>query len=365
MRVCAIVSCYNESDILRETISSLIKEGVDVYVLDNNSTDSSLEIAERYLNKGVIGFERISFSENGREVYNWAGILNRKELLAKSLGYDWYIHADADEVRVSPWENLTLSEAIARVDQEGFNLINFKLFNFRLHEELIGHDDVFSNMTMYSNAENYNSVQLKAWKADLSLDLVQSGGHRAMLNNSKIYPVRFILKHYPIRSLDQGVRKINAERKSRYCISDRKREWHVQYDHFSSSDEQLKKELFWSKCDLKSFRLDVVRDELRIESEMILSCTERYKKFIGVVRGEDFYKSVIHHEFNENENEEFDLGLDVFNDLIDAIKNSSDDEDNLENLLLELPIELSKVLNVEAAMKFLEGDPWLFENIQT
>ena len=96
MRVCAIVSCYNESDILGETISSLIKEGVDVYVLDNNSTDSCLEIAESYLNKGVIGFERISFSENGREVYNWAGILNRKELLAKSLGYDWYIHAEQE-----------------------------------------------------------------------------------------------------------------------------------------------------------------------------------------------------------------------------------------------------------------------------
>lgn len=363
MRVCAIVSCYNESDILGETISSLIKEGVDVYVLDNNSTDSCLKIAESYLNKGVIGFEKISFSENGCEVYNWAGILNRKELLAKSLGYDWYIHADADEVRVSPWENLTLSEAIARVDQEGFNLINFKLFNFRLHEELLGHDDVFSNMTMYSNAENYNSVQLKAWKADSSLDLVQSGGHRALLNNSKIYPVRFILKHYPIRSLDQGVRKINTERKSRYSISDRKRKWHVQYDHFSSADEQLKKELFWSERDLKCFILDVVRDELRFESEMILSWTERYKKFIGVSRDDDFYKSVIQQEFNENEKDKFDLSFDVFNEIIDDIKISSDDENDFKNLLHELPIELSKIIKVEAGLKLLEGDPWLFENI--
>ncbi len=361
MRICAIVSCYNESDILGETISSLIKEGVDVYVLDNNSTDSCLNIAESYINKGVIGFERISFLENGREVYNWAGILNRKESLAKSLGYDWYIHADADEVRLSPWGNFSLSEAIERVDREGFNLINFKLFNFRLYDGLSGHDDILNNMTMYSNAENYNSVQLKAWKSDLSLDLVQSGGHRALLNDAKIYPIRFILKHYPIRSLEQGVRKINSERKSRYSISDRKRDWHVQYDHFSSSVEILKKELFWSKCDLKSFKLDDVRDQLRIESEIISSWTENYKKFIGISRSDAFYNAVIHQEFDGKE--KLDFSFDVFNELIDDIKNSSDDEDGFKNLLMELPIELSKILRVEAGLKLLEGEPWLFENI--
>lgn len=361
MKVCAIVSCYNESDILGETISSLIKEGVDVYVLDNNSTDSCLEIAESYLNKGVIGFEKISFSENGREVYNWAGILTRKELLAKSLGYDWYIHADADEVRVSPWENLTLSEAIARVDQEGFNLINFKLFNFRLFDDALTHELVSHRLTKYSDAEGYNQMQIKAWKAHSEVDLVSHGGHKAMIQNPKVYPMRFILKHYPIRSLEQGVRKINNERKSRFSIDDRKKNWHIQYDHYSVSPESLKSELLWPEKELKCFILK--EEQLVIKKEMMFSLKwlDNNADKLNQKRGASFYFNYSKNLYDDCIYSEVEI-VEILNELIALLY---DDVALFVNLIDSMVDGhyLLRILKLDAALNFLEGYPKLLEHL--
>ena len=44
-RVCAIMSAYNEADVIHESIQKLIQQEVDVYLLDNGSTDETVEIA--------------------------------------------------------------------------------------------------------------------------------------------------------------------------------------------------------------------------------------------------------------------------------------------------------------------------------
>jgi len=45
-----------------------------------------------------------------------------------------------------------------------------------------------------------------------------------------VFPVRFVLRHYPIRSQAHGERKVFAERRPRYAEQERALGWHVQYD---------------------------------------------------------------------------------------------------------------------------------------
>ncbi|MFC6777079.1 glycosyltransferase family 2 protein [Methylobacterium gregans] len=96
MRVVAILASHNEEVYVRACLDTYIAQGVEVYLIDNDSTDRTVEIARTYLGRGLIGIER--FPRNG--TYEWLPILRRKEEIADAIRADWYIHADMDEIRL-------------------------------------------------------------------------------------------------------------------------------------------------------------------------------------------------------------------------------------------------------------------------
>ena len=109
-RVIAIVSAFNEEDIISSVIGHLVEGGVEVYLLENHSTDGTVDQAKQWLNRGLIHIE--AFPENGEatpglpRTFDWTGILSRKQTLASQLKADWFIHHDADEIREGPWPGL-------------------------------------------------------------------------------------------------------------------------------------------------------------------------------------------------------------------------------------------------------------------
>jgi hypothetical protein len=252
IRACAILATYNEADIIGESVRKLIAGGVDVFVIDNGSTDRSVEILAPLVGRGVVDIRTVRFHEDGREIYDWTAILRLKETLSRELGFDWYLHVDADEIRYAPWPHLSLREGLDRVDRSGYNLVNFKLFNFRLTEDLAASDDFERDMPEYSAGEYFNQYQVKAWKAHREIDIAGFGGHIARRPDARIFPVRFIHKHYPVRSLAHGRRKILQERKQRFSQAEKQRGWHVQYDQVADVQPQ---DVFWSRDKLARFDL--------------------------------------------------------------------------------------------------------------
>lgn len=258
------MTSYNEGDIIDESIAGLTSQGIDVFLVDNNSSDSTCLKASRFLAKGLIKVQVIEFLENGKPVYSWMELLKMKEKISCELDYDWYIHVDADEIRYPPWPNLNLSEAISRVDKAGYNLINFKLFDFRC-TNLAGVPEKFEEgLQFYSTPEPYNQKQVKAWKRSSQIDLHSSGGHFAQVPNPKVFPVRFILKHYPLRNVAQAKKKILTDRKSRFATAERRMGWHVQYDGYESENDIARK-LVWDKSVLTEFSLLHEQAELLAE----------------------------------------------------------------------------------------------------
>jgi hypothetical protein len=232
--VVAIVSAYNEEDIVAQAIGHLVDQGVHVYLLDHASTDDTVNEAKPYLGRGLLEIETLPSPGAGtppdaRE-FTWEAILRRKEALARDLDADWFIHHDADEFRESPWAGIRLRDAIQRVDHLGYNAIDFEVFNFLpTHDRFQRGDDVREAFTFYESPRDCDRLQVKSWRKVAPVDLVSTGGHDAAFEGRRVFPIRFILRHYPIRSQAHGERKVFRERRPRFA-PEHTRGWHIQYD---------------------------------------------------------------------------------------------------------------------------------------
>ena len=237
-KVTAIISAHNEGDVIYHVIGDLIHQGISVYLLDHRSTDNTVSEASPWLGKGLLHIETFPddshYAEENKSLYIWRDILKRKTELAAQLDADWFIHADADEFRESPWPGLTLRESFYVVDRLGYNAIDFELLNFRpIDNSFKPGKDVREFLKHYEGFEDYNTRQVKAWKnLRLQIDLITSGGHDICFEGRNVFPVRFIHRHYPIRSRrSTGFRRFSTKEKIGSCDKERSMAWHIQYDH--------------------------------------------------------------------------------------------------------------------------------------
>ena len=131
LRPLAIMSCFNEEDVLEEVIEHWIAQGCDLHVLDNWSTDRSWPILQaaaarlgRHLTTERFPAER---PENG----SWRDILSAKEDIAFCHKGRWIISTDADEIRRSPFPPFCIADALQLVAAGGWNRVDFTVLNYR------------------------------------------------------------------------------------------------------------------------------------------------------------------------------------------------------------------------------------------
>ena len=207
MRVMAIVAAYNERRFIEPCLRHLDDHGVDAYLIDNESTDDTVERAERWLGRNLAGIESFSRREDG--IYDWRSLLTRKEELTRELNADWFIHLDPDEVRLPPTRGQTLAGALEAVDREGFNAVDFSELTFIPTREEPDHDhpDFGQTLRTYYPFAPRSPHQLKAWKANPEIELARSAGHRVSFPGLRMYPRPFPMKHYLFLSIPHAVEK--------------------------------------------------------------------------------------------------------------------------------------------------------------
>lgn len=220
VHVVALLATYNEERFIKGCLDHLIGEGISVYLIDNESTDRTVEIAQGYLGKGLVGLE--SLPRDG--VYRWGEILRRKEELADSLDGDWFVHLDADEIRLAPRSGITLADAFAEVEGQGYNAVTFQEFTFIPTEEEPDHDheDFAQTMRWYYPYKTGMPHGLKAWKRPTTppkrwfpdprrrsnrAELAWSGGHRIRFRGMRIYDQSFPMRHYLFLSIPHAIEK--------------------------------------------------------------------------------------------------------------------------------------------------------------
>jgi len=205
VRIVAIIQVYNEQRFVAGCIEHLREQGVEVYVIDNESTDETLAIVERYLGRGVIGIETLP-----REgFYEVRAQVAHKEEVAKTLDADWLIHHDADEIRVSPKRGQTLAEAITEFDAAGFNAINFLEFTFVPTRESPDHDhpDFQKTMLWYYPYLPTFPHRLNAWKHQDTPVEMGPAGHRVRFPGLRMAPQSLYMRHYMFLSAEHAREK--------------------------------------------------------------------------------------------------------------------------------------------------------------
>jgi len=230
MRTVAMIPTYNEADVVSQIIEHLSSQGINVVILDDGSTDGTYEACLSYLGKEALSVER-----QATEKLEWATILRKLYRMALRFSPDWVLLNAADEFLESPNRELSLSDAIEIEAEKGYNLIQFNNFEFwpteRDHDNL-EETDVRKRLKYYTWNDD---VQYRCWKAYPDMKVDQGGSHFPSFPagiSANISPNKFVLRHYKIRSYEHGLRKVFAERLSRYTSEERNLGWHVHYDNF-------------------------------------------------------------------------------------------------------------------------------------
>lgn len=228
-RVVAFMAAYNEEDIIVQSIRKWTDQGIAVHILENWSTDSTYELVKELTNQLPVTLERFP-ADGPSKYFEWEAMLKRIEALSKEIKADWFVRRGADEVLVSPWPELTYKDALYRVERAGFNCVDHTIIDF--HPV----DDGFQmgmDHEAYFRHFDFNNPQRarKAWKnLGQTISTIPSGGHDVVFEGRRVYPFKFLIKHYSLRSQRQAEKKVFAERKARWNPNERAKGWHNHYD---------------------------------------------------------------------------------------------------------------------------------------
>ncbi|MGH8980812.1 MAG: glycosyltransferase family 2 protein [Acidimicrobiales bacterium] len=245
--VTAIMCTFNEAEIVDRQLDRLVAGGLHVHVVDNWSTDDTWARVQAKAQDAPITCER--WPEDGPSPYfRLQGLLGKVEQVARTCGADWVVHHDADEIHEPPWPRTAMRDALWALEHWGFNAVDHTGVDFRPVEDAWHPGEDLAASFEWFEFPPFSSyfTLVRAWKPGAApVDLAGTGGHQAVFAGRRVFPYKFLLRHYPIRSQAHGERKVLGERKARFDPAERAQGWHVQYDEFEEGARFL-----WDPADL-------------------------------------------------------------------------------------------------------------------
>lgn len=269
-RPLSIIATYNERDIAPGVVAALLDDGFDVHVIDNWSEDGTFDALTRLGHPGLV-LER--FPVDGPAPYfELRQILKHKTDIAQQHRGRWIVHQDSDEIRTSPWPDCSLRKALYLAECMNFTAVDFTVIDFRpIDDRFRDGFDVETTIDHFEFGRRKGHFsQIKAWRQGKeAVELASSGGHDAVFPERRIFPYKFLLKHYPLRNQEQALRKVFKERRERFAPAARAAGMHIQYDAWTVDDQ-----FFWDKEGL--IRFDDIETRREYLTEMISG--------IGIIR---------------------------------------------------------------------------------
>jgi glycosyltransferase involved in cell wall biosynthesis len=229
MKITAILCVRDELPYLRDVLPYLAGEDIEVALIDNGSTDGTLEAVRSGDFPNVVRTESFPYSGS----FDLSRQLEIKWALAKSLASDWVIHQDADEILHGPTSWGGLRHHIEQADSRGFNVLNFS--------ELVmlpadpSRDDMLHNNSNYYFFEPKPMRLMRAWKRTANLAAGTSGGH-TLEGDVNVYPERMILKHFIVRSQEHAYQKYLDRN---FSTADLRKGWHRNRLNFTADNLRI------------------------------------------------------------------------------------------------------------------------------
>jgi hypothetical protein len=260
-RVVAFMAAYNEEDIIVESIRKWTDQGVRVHVLENWSTDATYDLIRQAAQHAPVTVERFP-REGPSPHFEWAAMLARIEELTRETEADWFVRRGADEILVSPWPGLSYRDGLYLVDRAGFNCVDHTILEFYPVDDGftagMDHEAYFKHFDFKRLSHHW---QRKAWKnSGVNASSIATAGHDMVFEGRRIYPFKFLLKHYSFRSQKHGEQKVFRDRKPRWNWQERARGWHIHYDSIKQGHRFVQ-----SPSDKESFDEDSFHKKYLVE----------------------------------------------------------------------------------------------------
>ena len=271
MRITAMVSVFNEEDIIGEVIENLLDNGLHVVALDNGSTDNSYSICSKLASRSSFSLHR--WFPDGLDLEQFALRLYR---LAAEQSPEWLVFSDGDEIMETEQRGRSLHQAIEEADAAGHNLMQYNRFDFFMTEK----DDPtvqapVERLRYYSWQGDYN---YRAFKYVPGIQAAPSFAHYPLFppqTRYKIAPEKLVLRHYPYRSREHASRKIANLLQKIEADPDELKSWQRRYlkiasegRHILPADHRIltryRNDARWNKARTHSpfSRVQPTRDEL-------------------------------------------------------------------------------------------------------
>jgi len=220
---------YNEADIVGQVIEHLRKQKIDMIIADDASSDATVKICERYIQRGVLEV----LKERPHERWDMRRQKARLHETARKYEPDWELVCGGDDFLESPYRGLTVNDAIKMEQDKGYNLIQFNCFEFwPTEKDPQDVMDVRKRIRYYSWNDD---MQFRCWHVSSEMPIIRVDGHLPEFKQGsplRVSPNKFVLRHYRFRSYEHGLRKVFMERLPRYSPEEREAGMHHQYDKF-------------------------------------------------------------------------------------------------------------------------------------
>jgi glycosyltransferase involved in cell wall biosynthesis len=224
LKIVATILAKNESDIIGQMIEHHLCHGVSKIIFtDNNSTDDTRKIAEKYP-------EVIEIIDEPDDTHNQSKHVTKMARLACKLNPDWIIHLDADEF----WGGLS---NLRMIDSD---IVSCE--TMYLHPP-VEHFSI-SNMRYYLDFDHLPIPQEAkiAHRPDPNIEITH--GNHGVVGRDGLYTRKIFRHHYPIRTLEQWERKA----KGHLCLNKRNSScarWENWYNSISLRNDYNKITSLW------------------------------------------------------------------------------------------------------------------------
>lgn len=227
MNILAIVCARNELTYLRHVLPYLAGQRIDVVLIDNASTDGTVEAVADGQFPNVVHVEHFAYEGH----FDLGRQLQIKAAIAGQSDADWIIHQDADEILTAPNGWGGLRKHIELADAGGFNVVNFN--ELVMLPDDPGVDDMLVNNTLFYFFEPRPLRLMRAWKRSASFSNLHSGGHILKGDDVCVWPRRMLLKHFIVRSQTHAYQKYLDRT---FSPTDLARGWHGNRRNFTQDN---------------------------------------------------------------------------------------------------------------------------------
>jgi len=203
-RCLGVLLCFNDGDLLEESISYLLAQEHDLVVWDHGSTDETPAILERFRSQ-LRELRRVPREFDFYELYP---AMSRHLISNYAREYDWISWPDQDEFLEGPSRRRSYYEHLAEAHESDVDWIRFENFNFWWTDE----DDPTIPQTT-RRVRHYAlwpdcPPRIRAWRA--SLTNIRLFNHNPL--DGTPAPAPFNLRHYPMRSAEQMRTRVLSDR---------------------------------------------------------------------------------------------------------------------------------------------------------